>query len=85
MDALKVTTLSKTEVCEVLLITIETGYEFPEHSSPRDAILVMLSGNIMFHIKGNVYSLSTHQSLQFEAGMIHAVKAKSDSKFLIIR
>jgi quercetin dioxygenase-like cupin family protein len=70
---------------ETLLITLEKDHDFPEHTSPRDALLVMLAGNIIFRIKGIDYSLVYPDSFTFPAKEPHKVHAEENSKFLIIR
>jgi hypothetical protein len=84
-DGLKVQKLASKVGCETLLISLEKGYLFPEHTSPRDAILVMLEGDINFSINHTAYHLQTHQIFQFPAEEKHKVFANKNSKFLIIR
>ena len=83
--ALNVTKLSKTEAYEILLISLEKHHDFPEHTSPRDATLVVLDGAIVFNILEKSYHLKAEQSFQFQAEIAHSVHALENSKFLIIR
>lgn len=84
-DKLKVQKIKTSENLDILSISLEKGALFPEHTSPRDAYLIMLEGEIQFHIKNEVYTLSQHQHLSFEKEEPHWVKASENSKFLIIR
>jgi len=84
-DKLKVQKIKTSENLDILSISLEKGALFPEHTSPRDAYLIMLEGEIQFHIKNDVYTLSQHQHLNFEKEEPHWVKATENSKFLIIR
>jgi quercetin dioxygenase-like cupin family protein len=84
-DGLTVTVVSKSETCETLLITLEKDTLFPEHTSPRDALLVMLAGAINFSISERELLVQEGQSFSFPAHEKHHVVAKEDSKFLIIR
>ena len=84
-DGLTVKVLSKTETCETLLITLEKGALFPEHTSPRDALLVMLEGTIVFSISAKDYLIEEYQSFTFPALEKHHVIAEENTKFLIIR
>jgi len=84
-DGLTVKVISKTETCETLLITLEKDALFPEHTSPRDALLVMLEGAIVFNISGQEFLIEEYQSFTFPAHEKHHVLAKEDTKFLIIR
>lgn len=77
--------LASNDTCETLLITLEKGSTFPEHTSPRDALLVMLEGIILFTISSDNYTLQKHQCINFSAEEKHKVVAIKNSKFLIIR
>ncbi len=70
---------------ETLLITIEKRSIFPEHISPRNAHLIVLEGEILFHINSEIFNLKTHQDFKFPKETLHWVEAKENSKFLIIR
>ncbi|WP_262420299.1 cupin domain-containing protein [Flagellimonas meishanensis] len=74
-----------TSGIEILCISLEKGAAFPEHSSPKDARLIVVQGNIEFNIANQTFQLSAQQSLSFPKEEIHSVKANEDSKFLIIR
>ncbi|MBT8276749.1 MAG: cupin domain-containing protein [Bacteroidia bacterium] len=84
-EGLSVQKIFKNENAETLLITLEKNYEFPEHSSPRDAFLVMLEGSVIFTIQNTDYALNCSDSFTFPAEEPHKVYAKENSKFLIIR
>ncbi|NAS10490.1 cupin domain-containing protein [Poritiphilus flavus] len=77
--------LVKTNNLEILLISLEKGTVFPDHSSPKDAELVVLEGLIDFHIRKRVYQLKKHQHFSFPKEEVHSVTALEDTKFLIIR
>ena len=84
-DGLMVAMLSKTESCETLLITLGKDALFPEHTSPRDASIVMLQGRIVFSISKREFEIGAGQSFSFPAHEKHHVISKEDAKFLIIR
>ena len=84
-EGLKVLKLASSESCETLLISLEKESTFPEHTSPRDALLVVLEGAIVFSIANSEYQLQKHQTFAFPAHVKHKVYSKEDSKFLIIR
>lgn len=52
-DELQVQKLIKTNVFEILCISLEKEAIFPKHSSPTDAQLVVLEGDITFYINGH--------------------------------
>lgn len=82
---LKLEKLISNTQAEVLAISLEKGKEFPEHSSPRNAFLVMLEGQVTFYINDREYPLRKHQTFDFPAEEPHFVRAVENSKFLIIR
>lgn len=84
-EGLKVQKITSTSESEIISISLEKDAIFPEHSSPRDATLIVLEGEIVFHIKGKEYVLFGQQHFQFEKEIPHWVKANENSKFLIIR
>ena len=84
-DGLKAQKIFVEPQTEVLSISLEKGAEFPEHTSPRDAFLVVLEGTIEFHINNQAYPLKKNQTFKFPARVPHHVNAYIDSKFLIIR
>ena len=84
-NGLKVEKLASKEGCETLLIALEKAHWFPEHSAPRDVLLVVLEGDISFFINNSNYHLQKQQTFTFPANEKHKVFANENSKFLIIR
>jgi quercetin dioxygenase-like cupin family protein len=84
-DQLQIHKLKKTDTVEVLSISLEKNAVFPKHSSPTDAQLIVLHGDIVFHINGETYNLTEHQHFSFPKEVEHWVKANANSKFLIVR
>jgi quercetin dioxygenase-like cupin family protein len=84
-EGLTVVKLSAKEGCETLLISLEKGSTFPEHTSPRDTLLVVLEGAIVFSINNSVYQIGEYQTFTFPAHIKHKVYSSKNSKFLIIR
>lgn len=84
-DNLQIQKIVKTNALEILSISLEKGATFPEHTSPSDAQLIVLEGDIVFHINGNSYQLKTQQNFNFPKATPHTVRANENSKFLIIR
>ncbi len=83
-DKLKALKLN-TGPAETLLISLEKDALFPEHISPRDAQLIVLEGEIQFHINDEVFTIKKHQDFKFPERIKHWVTASQNSKFLIIR
>jgi quercetin dioxygenase-like cupin family protein len=84
-NGLEVTKWIQKPNFEVLMITLEKDHTFPEHISPKDAVLIVLDGTINFKIKQRKLTIQTNESFQFKADEPHEVDALTDSKFLIIR
>ncbi|RKR14236.1 Cupin domain-containing protein [Maribacter vaceletii] len=84
-NGLQVHKIIKTDTIEILSICLEKGALFPEHSSPLDAQLIVLEGNISFSINNAVYKLTEQQHFSFPKNVEHWVKANENSKFIIIR
>lgn len=84
-DGLNVQKFWTNETAETLLITMDEGVDFPEHTSPRDALLILLEGHIEFMIQKKNIVLTTGDAYNFPANTPHEVHANSPSKFLIIR
>ena len=84
-DKLQVQKLVKNKTLEILSISLEKDAIFPEHRSPADAQLIVLEGDIFFHIKGDTFHLKKQQHFSFAKEEKHWVKANENSKFLIIR
>lgn len=84
-NGLKPVKLASKEGCETILIVLEKGHTFPEHIAPRDVLLIMLEGSIIFSINNTEYEIHKHQTFTFPANIKHSVLARENSKFLIIR
>jgi quercetin dioxygenase-like cupin family protein len=82
---LQIRKLKEHSNLEILSISLEKGSKFPEHTSPEDAKLMLLEGEIIFHINNEAYNLTPHQSFSFPKETPHWVLAKKNSKFIIIR
>lgn len=85
INGLQVRKPVKNETLELLSITLEKGTILPEHTSPRDAILVVLEGSLEFHIDGKSFSLGPFEDFSFPREVVHSVEAREDCRFLIIR
>ncbi|MEX0289971.1 MAG: cupin domain-containing protein [Flavobacteriaceae bacterium] len=84
-DKLQIAKVTKTPALEILSISLEKGTEFPEHTSPTDAHLIVLEGSIDFHIDDEPLHLEKYQYYAFPKASPHWVKVRENSKFLIVR
>jgi len=84
-EGLQVGKILDIDAKEILQISLEKETVFPKHTSPRDATLLVLEGEISFFINNEEYKLLKHQIFRFPKNEEHWVKAIESSKFLIIR
>tara|TARA_R110002073_G_scaffold72537_1_gene177423 strand:+ start:418941 stop:419228 length:288 start_codon:yes stop_codon:yes gene_type:complete len=85
IQGLQVSKIFKTDTTETLLITLEKDKLFPKHTSPKEAMLVVLEGSINFYIEGKTIELNQNNTYSFQKNVEHHVVANENSKFLIIR
>lgn len=85
IEGLQVRKPLKNEALEVLSITLEKGSVLPDHTSPRDATLIVLEGTLDFFINGKTFPLEHYEDFSFPKEEVHRVTAREDSRFLIIR
>ncbi len=84
-DDLQIERLVENDNMEILSVSLSKGAVFPPHTSPRDVHLVLLEGEIDFHIGKQVVNLTQQQHFSFSKEVEHWLRAIEDSKFLIIR
>jgi quercetin dioxygenase-like cupin family protein len=84
-DGLKAGKILDINAKEILCISLEKDAVFPKHTSPTDAHLLVLEGEISFFINDASYTLKPHQVFNFPKEKEHWVEAVENSKFLIIR
>ena len=81
----KVSKISKSDDTEILHISIEKDGLLKKHTSPKDALLIVLDGCITFYINNTSYVLNKFQLFNFANDTEHWVEAQENSNFLIIR
>lgn len=84
-NGLQATKLLDINASEILSICLEKATTFPVHTSPTEAHLFMVEGEVSFFINNEKYILSQHQFFKFPKDEAHWVEANENSKFLIIR
>lgn len=82
---IKVEKVVQNDRFEIRKFRMEKGAELPPHTSPKDAYLQMISGQIHFYMQQEIHDLKNTESLSFPAHVIHEVVAKEEAQFLIIR
>lgn len=82
---IKVEKVFQNERFEVRKFIMDKGASLPSHTSPKDAYLQMLSGQINFHIDQVTHNLKHTESISFPAHVSHAVVSEEGAQFLIVR
>lgn len=82
---LQIKKIVASEAFDILSISLEKDAIFPDHTSPTNAHLIVLEGEIVFYINDTSYQLKKQQHFNFPKDTMHWVKATTNSKFLIIR
>ncbi|TCL56875.1 quercetin dioxygenase-like cupin family protein [Kineothrix alysoides] len=73
-------TLAQNSAVSITLFAFDEGEEISSHSSTGDAMLSVLDGTAKITIGGEVYSLSSGETIVMPAGIPHAVAAEKRFK-----
>jgi len=89
-DKLNVSKIQKEQIYsnekfESLIVTLEKGMEVPAQPAPANAGLYLISGELIFDIEGETYTVKADDFFSFNKDQMHGLKAIEDSKFLISR
>ncbi|MGA2504474.1 MAG: cupin domain-containing protein [Anaerolineales bacterium] len=75
--------ITKAEGGNVTLFAFDEGQELSEHTTPFDALVQVLDGEVEIKISGNPYLLKAGQSILMPANHPHALKAIKKFKMLL--
>ena len=75
--------ITKAEGGNVTLFAFDEGQELSEHTTPFDALVQVLDGEVEIKISGNPYLLIAGQSILMPANHPHALKAIKKFKMLL--
>jgi quercetin dioxygenase-like cupin family protein len=67
----------------ITLVAFDKGQELSEHTSPFDALVQIIEGEMGIMIAGIPYSLSGGDSIIMPANIPHALKASNKNKMLL--
>ncbi|WP_161964133.1 cupin domain-containing protein [Chitinophaga flava] len=84
-DKVKSREVLKTKRFEATLIIMQQGQQIPPHTSPVDAMVLVLEGKIAFMLNEEVTVLETGDVLTFQAKEIHALQALETARFLLVK
>lgn len=68
----------------VTLFAFDRGQELSEHTSPFDALVYILEGELLVTISGRGYAVTAGQMILMPAGQPHGVKATQPAKMLLV-
>jgi quercetin dioxygenase-like cupin family protein len=76
--------LAKTGGGNVTLFAFDAGEGLSEHTTPYDALVIVLDGLLSLTIGGNAVSAAPGTIVRMPAGVPHAVDARAPSRMLLI-
>jgi quercetin dioxygenase-like cupin family protein len=76
--------LAKTAGCNVTLFAFDAGEALTEHTTPYDALALVLDGAITFTIGGKPVAARAGTIVRLPAAIPHAVDATAASRMLLI-
>ena len=77
-------TLVKKETGTVTAFAFDAGEGLSEHTTPFDALVVLIDGEAEISIAGQSHRVTAGQLLRLPAGRPHAVRAVTRFKMLLI-
>jgi quercetin dioxygenase-like cupin family protein len=75
--------ISKAENGNITLFAFDQGQELSEHTTPFDALVQVLDGEVEIKISGTPFLLNTGEAIIMPANQPHAVKALKRFKMLL--
>lgn len=76
--------LARTTGGNLTLFAFDAGQELTEHTSPFDALVMVLEGSLMLTIGGNLIAATPGTIVRMPANVPHAVSASEPSRMLLI-
>jgi quercetin dioxygenase-like cupin family protein len=84
-EKVKSAAILKTKRFDATLIIIQQGQQIPPHTSPANAMILVLEGKIAFMLNEEVTVLDTGDVFTFGANEIHALQALETTRFILIK
>lgn len=76
--------LAKTTGGNVTLFALDAGQDLTEHTSPFDALVLVLEGALLLTISGKAVRATPGTIVRMPAGEPHAVEAPEPARMLLI-
>ncbi len=67
----------------VTLFAFDSGESLSEHTTPHDALVIVLEGTLTITLAGTAHRVSEGEVLLMPAGIAHALEAEAPSKMLL--
>ena len=75
--------ITKSANGNITLFAFDQGQELSEHTSPLDAFVHVLDGEVEINISGQLYGLKTGDGIIIPANAPHALIARQNFKMLL--
>ncbi len=76
--------LRKARGGSVSVLSLAGGQELAEHSTTRQALVVVTDGALDVTLQGQTHTVSAGQALPLPAGAPHSVRAQADARMLLV-
>ena len=77
-------TVLKTDGGSVTAFAFDGGQELSEHTSPLEALVLIVEGEAEISLAGTLFRVSAGQLLRLPGGQPHAVKALTRLKMILV-
>ena len=77
-------TLARGDELTLVLVALKAGATLEDHTAPAAAVVVTLSGRIIFTTTADKITLEQGDGVTFTEDILHSVYASEDSAFLIV-
>ncbi|NLR59771.1 cupin domain-containing protein [Chitinophaga polysaccharea] len=84
-EKVKSCAILKTQRFDATLLIVQQGYQIPPHTSPANAMILILEGKIAFMLNEEVTILETGDVFSFGANELHALQALETTRFILIK
>ncbi len=84
-NGIKTNKIVSNETGDVILISIEKGDSLKAHKAGTDASILMLEGEVIFKLNGELFPLKVHDMFAFKKNTLHAIEAVTDAKLVLIK
>jgi len=76
-------TLARLAGGSLTTFAFDAGQGLSEHTSPREAFVLVLDGELEISIGGTPYTVGAGQIIRMPAGVPHGLEAKSPTRMLL--